>query len=147
VLAFDVRHGFALALSAAPTVALFAAGSLSHGAASAAPAMPAPEPEQVELGVQATAQIGCEDPSVQTVVFTGRVNALDPDVYATFNFRFADLPDRYTVVTGAHGEFEVRVSRKELGLLDLCTLPLAGVRAAQFQDAQLSITYHLSFEH
>ena len=144
VLALDVRHGLPTALSAAVTVALIGIGSGSPGRAS--PAMPAPGPESVEISEQTTAQIGCEDPAVQTVVFTGRVHALDPDLYATFNFRFADLPERYVVVTGAHGDFEVRVSRKELGLLDLCSLPLAGDRAAQFADAQLSITYHLSFE-
>jgi hypothetical protein len=137
--------GIVTFLSAGVTAAL-AIAALPCPAPASAPSMPAPDPEPLIVPHTETSTIACDDPSVQTVVFKGRVNAIDKDLYATFHFRFADLPDRYTVMTGPHGEFEVRVSRAELGLLDLCTLPTSGLRNASFKDAQLSLEYVLSFE-
>lgn len=90
--------------------------------------------------------IACDEPGIKTIVFTGRVHALDPNMMATFHFRFADMPDRYSVMTGARGEFEVRIARDELGVVDLCSLPTAGLRSAAFKDEQLSIEYVLQFE-
>jgi hypothetical protein len=153
VLALDVRTGIATALAATTTIALLVLPAhdsrrwtCGTTVAAATPAMPDPDPEPVVTREATAAPLTCEDPGVQTVVFKGRVNALDDGELMTFHFRFADLPARYTVVTGAHGEFVVRVSREELGLLDLCTLPMSGLRAAQFHDGQLSIEYTLSFE-
>lgn len=108
--------------------------------------MPAPSPEAVAVRDSETAAIDCSDHAITTVVFRGTVHAIDPDMRATFHFRFADLPSRYSVMTGVNGAFEVRVPRDELGYLDLCQLPSSGRRPASFQDSTLSISYDLTFE-
>lgn len=108
--------------------------------------MPAPSPEPVQGRITETAAIACNAEGVTTVVFKGKVSSLDPDERVTFHFRFADLPSRYSVMTGARGEFEIRIPREELGILDLCTLPSSGQRPASFHDASMSIQYELSFE-
>ena len=144
MLALDVRH-FELGIVTALTAAL-AAFAVPGGTPASAPAMPCPSPEPVAVRETQVSAIACNEPSIQTIVFKGRVNALDPDMMATFHFRFADLPDRYSVMTGAHGDFEVRIPRAELGVVDLCSLPTAGLRNAAFKDEQLSIEYVLQFE-
>jgi len=149
VLALEVRTGIATVLASAMTAMVALAGAPGGRpchATDTSVAMPEPAPEPVIVREAVTAPLTCEDPGIQTIVFKGRVNALGDDQTMTFHFRFADLPDRYTVMTGPHGEFEVRVSRSEIGLLDLCTLPMSGLRPARFTDAQLSIGYALSFE-
>ena len=111
-----------------------------------APGMPGPSPEAVAVRDTETVAIDCSDHGITTVVFRGTVHAIDPDMRATFHFRFADLPSRYSVMTGVDGAFEVRVPRDELGYLDLCQLPSSGRRPASFQDSTLSISYDLTFE-
>ena len=108
--------------------------------------MPAPTEESVVVRHTETAPVACNAEGVTTVVFRGAVHALDPDARATFHFRFADLPSRYSVMTGANGSFEVRIPREELGVLDLCDLPMSGQRPASFRDASMTIEYELTFE-
>lgn len=108
--------------------------------------MPEPTPEAVDVRDSATAPVSCNADGVTSVVFKGTVQALDPDHRATFHFRFADLPSRYSVMTGANGSFEVRIPREELGVLDLCDLPMSGQRPASFRDASMTIEYELTFE-
>jgi hypothetical protein len=147
VIATDVWHR-GLGIVTTLTVATLAAVALvvPRPAPPAAAAMPAPTPETVAVQDTETQAIDCNDRGITTVVFHGTVHAIDPDMRATFHFRFADLPSRYSVMTGANGAFEVRVPRDELGYLDLCQLPSAGRRPASFQDSTLSIEYDLSFE-
>jgi hypothetical protein len=144
VIATDVRHiglGIVTTLTVA-AVALLAPRPTPPTAAT----MPAPAPEAVAVRDTETQAIDCSDRGITTVVFHGTVHAIDPDMRATFHFRFADLPSRYSVMTGANGAFEVRVPRDELGYLDLCQLPSSGRRPASFHDSSLSIEYDLSFE-
>lgn len=108
--------------------------------------MPAPTPESVIVRHSETAPVACNAEGVTAVVFKGTVHALDPDTRATFHFRFADLPSRYSVMTGANGSFEVRIPREELGVLDLCDLPSSGTRPASFRDDSMTISYELTFE-
>jgi hypothetical protein len=144
VIATDVRQ-LGLGIFTVLTVGALALASPRPCPASA-PAMPAPSPEVVTVRDTETAAIDCTDHGITTVVFRGTVHALDPDMRATFHFRFADLPSRYSVMTGANGAFEVRVPRDELGYLDLCDLPSSGRRPASFSDSSMSIEYDLSFE-
>lgn len=113
-------------------------------------AMPAPLPAPMaeELAVRHTGTAGgeCNAEGVTAVVLKGTIHALDPDQRATFHFRFADLPSRYSVMTGANGSFEVRIPREELGVLDLCDLPSSGTRPASFRDESMTISYELAFE-
>jgi len=144
VLATDVRHlelGIACALTAGLAIL-----ALPTSIAPSAPGMPAPTPEIVHVRDAKTATIDCAEPGITTVVFRGTVHAIDPDMRATFHFRFADLPSRYSVMTGANGGFEIRIPRDELGYLDLCELPSSGQRPALFHDAQMTISYELAFE-
>lgn len=107
--------------------------------------MPAPSPEPVAVRQTLTSVIACDEPGIQTIVFKGTVQSADPALVATFHFRFAELPDGYAVMTGARGDFEVRIPRAELGVTDLCALPTSK-RAALFTDSQLSLEYTLQFE-
>ena len=107
--------------------------------------MPSPSPEAVAVRQTVTTAIACDEPGIQTIVFRGTVHSADPALVATFHFRFAELPDGYAVMTGARGDFEVRVPRAELGVTDLCALPTSK-RAALFSDSQLSLEYTLLFE-
>ncbi len=143
VLALDVRH-LELGIVTALTAAL-AAFSCPCGTGASAPAMPAPSPEAVAVRQTLTSAIACDEPGIQTVVFKGTVQSIDPALQATFHFRFAELPDGYSVMTGARGVFEVRVPRDELGVVDLCSLPTSK-RNALFTDSQLSVEYTLQFE-
>jgi hypothetical protein len=119
---------------------------LPNVAPASAPAMPSPSPEPLGIRLRETRSIACDADGVSTVVFRGRVQALDPDRFATFHFSFAEMPSRYMVMTGAKGAFEVRVPRAELGIVDLCALPSSDVRPARFEDDQMSIEYELTFE-
>lgn len=159
VQAFDVRHlelGIVTALTAALAVA-----AIPRATPPSAPGMPGPSPEPIAerlpsfYGVRmypaqpasdATAPAGCDARDVTTVIVRGRISALDPDTFATFHFRFADLPSRYTVTTGAKGAFEIRIAREELGDLDLCKLPMSGQRPARFQDESMTLQYEVAFE-
>jgi hypothetical protein len=144
VIATDVRH-LGLGIFTALTVGALAL-ACPRSAPASAPGMPAPSPEAVGVRETETTAIDCSDHGINTVVFRGTVHALDPDMRATFHFRFADLPSRYSVMTGANGAFEVRVPRDELGYLDLCDLPSSGRRPATFSDGTMSIEYDLTFE-
>lgn len=146
MLATDVRT-FELGIITALTAAL-ASGLAAIPATipASAPGMPAPSPEPLGISVRETAPIACDAEGVTTVVFRGVVNALDHEKMATFHFRFADLPSRYMVMTGASGHFEIRIPREEVGITDLCALPSSGMHPARFQDAQMSIEYDLTFE-
>ncbi len=144
MLATDVRHlelGIVAALTAGLAV-LARPASIGPGA----PGMPAPPPETIHIRHAQTVPIDCAEPGITTVVFRGTVHAIDPDMRATFHFRFADLPSRYSVMTGANGAFEIRIPRDELGYLDLCELPSSGQRPALFHDSQMTIRYELAFE-
>jgi hypothetical protein len=107
--------------------------------------MPAPSAEPVAVRQTLTSAIACDEPGIQTIVFKGAVRSADPALVTTLHFRFSELPNGYTVMTGARGAFEVRVPRAELGVSDLCALPTSK-RAALFTDSQLSIEYTLQFE-
>jgi hypothetical protein len=144
VLAIVVRH-LELGIVAALTTGL-ALLALPCPTGPSAPGMPAPTPETVAVRATETMAIDCADHGINTVVFRGTVHAIDPDMRAAFHFRFADLPSRYSVMTGASGAFEVRIPRDELGYLDLCQLPSSGQRPALFHDAQMTISYELAFE-
>lgn len=142
VLALDVRH-LELGIVTALTAALaFASPRATSGSA---PGMPAPSPEPVSVRQTATSAIACDDPGIQTIVFTGHVHSADPAL-TTLHFQFAELPDGYSVMTGANGAFEVHVPRAELRVADLCSLPTSTLHSASFSDSQLSIEYVLQFE-
>lgn len=144
MLATDVRH-LELGIACALTIGL-AVLALPASVPPSAPGMPAPTPETVAVRDTHTTTIDCAEPGITTVVFRGTVHAIDPDMRATFHFRFADLPSRYSVMTGANGRFEIRIPRDELGYLDLCELPSSGQRPALFHDSQMTIRYELAFE-
>ena len=99
----------------------------------------------VSTPVTSFASIACDEPGIQTIVFTGRVHSNDP-AFNTMHFRFAEMPSGYTVMTGSSGAFEVRVPRSEMSVTDLCALPTAGLRNSAFKDAHLSIEYVVQFE-
>lgn len=143
VLALEVRH-LELGILAALTGVL-AVAAAPKCAPPSAPGMPAPSPEAVAVRIQETAAIACDEPGIQTIVFTGRVHSADPAL-TTMHFRFAEMPSGYTVMTGSSGAFEVRIPRNEMGVTDLCSLPTAGLRNSAFKDAQLSIEYVVQFE-
>jgi hypothetical protein len=152
VLATAVRHrelGIVIAATAVLTGALAAAAALTCSCptkAPSAPAMPGPSPEPERGRVALSVPIACDAPGITTIVFKGQVTSLDADQRVTFHFRFADLPSSYAVMTGARGQFEVRIPRDELGVTDLCSLPSSGQRPASFRDASMAIHYELSFE-
>ena len=141
VLALDVRH-LELGIVSLVTATL-AALAVPRNCPASAPGMPAPSPEPVAVREKTVSAIACDDPAIQTVVFRGRfehASGID-----TLHFQFAEMPRGYAVMmTGSSGEFEVRVPREELGIVDLCTLPTSNTAA--FKDAQLSIEYALQFE-
>lgn len=140
MLAFDVRHlelGIVTALTA-----VLAAVAVPRNTPASAPGMPAPSPEPVAVRHTEVASIACDEPGIQTVVLTGRVHSRD---VTTLFIHFAELPAGYTVMTGAKGDFEIRIPRTELGVTDLCALPTAG-RQTEFNDASLSIEYAMQFE-
>lgn len=143
MLAFDVRH-LELGIVTALTAAL-AAFAVPRGTPASAPAMPAPSPESVAVRHTVVATIACDEAGIQTVVFKGRVHMLGAHQMATLHLQFAEMPRGYAVMTGARGEFEVRIPRSELGVVDLCTLPTARSGAA-FKDDALSVEYVLQFE-
>jgi hypothetical protein len=144
VIATDVRQ-FGLGIVTTLSVAALAVLARQPAPAGAT-GMPAPAPETVSVPHTETRAIDSSDHGITTVVFRGTVHSIDPDQRATFYFRFADLPSRYSVMTGANGAFEVRVPRDELGYLDLCQLPSSGRRPASFHDSSMSIEYDLTFE-
>jgi hypothetical protein len=153
VLVIAVRHR-ELGIVIAATAALSGAAAAVSGPtarraepSASAPAMSSPSPEPVRGRVAMTVPVACDAPGISTIVFTGQVTSLADDQQATFHFRFADLPSPYTVMTGARGNFEVRIPREELGATDLCSLPSSGERPARFRDASMAIQYELSFEH
>ncbi len=141
MLALDVRH-LELGIVSLVTATLAAVAIPSNCPASA-PGMPAPSPEPVTVREKTVSAIACDDPGIQTVVFRGRFEHASGSA-TTLHFQFAEMPRGYAVMmTGSRGEFEVRVGREELGIVDLCTLP--GTTTA-FKDAQLSVEYDLQFE-
>lgn len=149
MLALDVRHlelGIVTGLTAAAAALALATAAVAvpRSCPASAPAMPAPSPEPIAGRVKAVVPITCNDPLVQTVVFTGRVHALGEGI-DTLHFQFAEMPRGYTVMTGPRGEFEIRIPRSELGIIDLCSLPTSGKNAA-FHDGQLSLQYAMQFE-
>ena len=116
----------------------------ANQAVMASPArMPPPSDEPVAIGETAVAAIACDHPSIQTIVFKGRVHSAVEST--SLLLQFAELPAGYAVMTTPRGEFEIRVPRAELGVEDLCSLPTSG-RNAAFKDAQLSIEYVIEFE-
>lgn len=148
MLALDVRHlelGIVTALTAGAAALAIATAALSvpRACPASAPAMPAPSPEPVAGRVKGVVPVTCNDPLVQTVVFKGRVDALGSG--DTLHFHFAEMPRGYAVMTGPRGEFEIRIPRSELGIVDLCGLPTSN-KNATFNDGQLSLEYALQFE-
>jgi hypothetical protein len=144
VLANEVRsHGLGIVSILTAGLAIAALG---RNTPASAPAMPSPSPEPIGIRLSETRPIACDAEGVTTVVFRGQVHALAQDQFATFHFRFADLPSRYMVMTGKDGGFEIRIPREEIGIVDLCALPSSDVHPARFQDSQMSVEYELTFE-
>jgi hypothetical protein len=116
-------------------------------------AMPDPSPEQLAqppvIETQSLTDVDmCSDAGVTAIVVRGRITSLDPAMQARFRIRLAEVPSRYEAITGTDGLFEVRIPRRELGVTDLCTLPLHGQHpAAAFAGSHMTVQYKLYFEH
>jgi hypothetical protein len=141
-----VELGIATALTAGALIA-----ALVHEIPAGAPAMPDPSPEPIAARTPDDSPairtpVACDASDIKAVVVHGKIRSFDPDLRATFHMRFADLPSRYAVMTGAEGAFEVRIPREELAGVDLCELPRSGERAAVFQDASMTLEYVLDIE-